>query len=506
MTDGKVGARVQGPGGEDFVIDQFIGRGAFGEVFRAIGESSGRIVAVKFLSLEGIEERTARLAITNEMSNSQLVSHPNVVAVLRVSENDKPPLGPFLIMEFVGGGTLEDKLRGHRKRGELIPLEDARVLMTGIAKGAAAINDRLVHRDIKPDNILLDGGRPKIGDLGISKLVDHRTRAETFKGIQAIGYMSPEAWRGGENTPKMDVYSVGMIFFEILTLQHPLGRNLAPTSGIDEWRQAHLYQTCPNVRELREDAEPATAELLQRMMAKLPEDRPTWKEVLDTLEGGKRKDPGDASISKLVALAAGQRSVAVDARRRQRMEREQMEQAAEEYNRACNRALDVFLKVVKEFNAEARGQEITYRALEGREVDFSLPGASVIEVRFFHAQPTGIKIQDHELVGGGQLRLIDGIGGNLLLLRGPSPAHSLKWIGCLVRISPLVDPQQVLSRRRLSRTLVQPFGFEAPEDFYEEIRWAGGGIHVFTFEIREDIRQLFIDMLETAFSLPPTKT
>src|SRR5437867_7017735 len=95
--------------------------------------------------------------------------------------------------------------------------------MIGIAAGAQAINERLIHRDIKPDNIIItENDIPKIGDFGISKVLGAATRPESFKGGQHLRYMAPEGWSMTTNTPKLDVYSTGIVFYEMITGEHPL--------------------------------------------------------------------------------------------------------------------------------------------------------------------------------------------------------------------------------------------------------------------------------------------
>src|SRR6267142_3493536 len=98
--------------------------------------------------------------------------------------------------------------------------------MRDIAMGAQAVNEHMIHRDIKPDNILINGPadapQPKIADFGIARIGSEYTRPETFKGIQMFWYKAPEVWRQEKNTFKIDVYSVGLVFYQILTLAHPL--------------------------------------------------------------------------------------------------------------------------------------------------------------------------------------------------------------------------------------------------------------------------------------------
>ena len=120
--------------------------------------------------------------------------------------------------------------------------------MIDIAQGVRAINERLIHRDIKPDNILIDDTHLKIGDFGISKVIDEQTRTMTFKGGQHIFYMAPEGWEGQTNTFKLDVYSVGLVFYEILTLNHPLRQFVPDPNDWRDWQKAHLFSACPDIR------------------------------------------------------------------------------------------------------------------------------------------------------------------------------------------------------------------------------------------------------------------
>ena len=111
------------------------------------------------------------------------VKHPNVVEVLHTDSGTNPDIGPYLMMEYIDGGTLQEEIERRLNANREFSVAEATALMLGIALGAKAINEYLVHRDIKPDNILLDGATPKIADFGIAKVVSVSTRPETFKGI-----------------------------------------------------------------------------------------------------------------------------------------------------------------------------------------------------------------------------------------------------------------------------------------------------------------------------------
>lgn len=221
MPSVQIGQSITGPGSETYTISDFLGRGAFGEVYRATGQVTGAVIAVKLLPLAGIGDETGRRALLNEMKAAREINHTNVVRVLHVDEGSIESIGPYACMEYVSGGTLASLLRAQKKASSRIPLARALEMMIDIAQGLRAINERLIHRDIKPDNILIDGKALKIGDFGISKFIDESTRSQTFKGGQHVAYMAPEGWTYSKNTHKIDVYAVGIVFLEILTSEHP---------------------------------------------------------------------------------------------------------------------------------------------------------------------------------------------------------------------------------------------------------------------------------------------
>ncbi len=184
MPSVLIGQRITGPENETYVISDFLGRGAFGEVYRANGESTGAVVAVKLLPLGQLSDDTGRRALLNEIKAAQQINHPNVVRVLHVDEGSISDLGPYTCMEYVSGGTLARLLRVQSQATAEIPLGRVIEMMIDIAQGLRAINEKLVHRDIKPDNILIEGQTLKIGDFGISKFLDESARLHTFKGGQ----------------------------------------------------------------------------------------------------------------------------------------------------------------------------------------------------------------------------------------------------------------------------------------------------------------------------------
>jgi serine/threonine protein kinase len=404
MPSIALGTTFAGPRRETFKISDFLGQGAFGEVYRAAGETSGLVVAVKLLPVGALASPDSRIALLNEIRAAEQVEHPNVVQVLHVNDGTSSDIGPYVVMEYVSGGSLAKVLRA----GGQIPLTRAVEMMTDIAQGARAVNAKLIHRDIKPDNILIEGSRLKIGDFGISKFVDESTRLFTFKGGQHIWYMAPEAWQNQANTVYLDVYSVGLVFYEILTLKHPLLQYVKDPNNFLDWEKAHLYQQCPDVRDQRKDIPLSIAQLLSRMVTKRPNDRPLWDDVLKVLsqpeaDGPKRNPTITAAVEAAVARdeELRRKDLAEKARRHER------ETQLGLYRYSCGTLLEQLNPVVEQFNQEFQHGQITRHGDAGGII-YTMPHGQSIQLAFFEPRKSGTRIRNGELIGGGWLGLTQG--------------------------------------------------------------------------------------------------
>jgi serine/threonine protein kinase len=123
MPSALIGQRISGPQGERYIITDFFGRGAFGEVYRASGDSTGAVVAVKLLPVGQLSDDTGKKrALLNEIKAAQQLNHPNVVRVLHVDEGTIADLGPYACMEYVSGGNLARLLRVQSQAGSKIPM------------------------------------------------------------------------------------------------------------------------------------------------------------------------------------------------------------------------------------------------------------------------------------------------------------------------------------------------------------------------------------------------
>lgn len=498
MAGTRIGIIVEGPEQKQFELTDFLGAGAFGEVYRAVEKDSGALAAVKLLPLMGSSDPSLKQALLNEAKLATQVSHPNVVSVLQVG--DHPDVGPYVLMEYVSGQTLEQFLHSRTKANSEIPLGRAVEMMLHIAQGARAINEELVHRDIKPDNILISGDQLKITDFGISKLVAERTRTLTFKGVGPVRYMAPEAWQFQQNTPMMDVYSVGLVFHEILTLQHPLINSVADPAHFEAWRKAHLFEAPQDIRSNRDDIPRPLAQLLSRMIAKRPSGRPSWDEVISVLSSSGENHEVSEDLNQIVDKAIERREKVEKARLAEEQRRSAAQDVERFYEVAFEQLIARWDSIMESFNAEYQGSRITKRQRSPRSFEYVLPNAPTISVSLFPRRETDLQIRGGTLIGGGLVAIDKGASANLLLLKDSPEDLYGRWTSCLIKLYPTVVPQSALSRLTRKPPL-EPFGLQNETDFYEHIRWAGSGaMHIFSYDFRDDLESLFNDLLYTAFS------
>jgi Protein kinase domain len=262
------------------------GRGGMGEVYRAEDLTLGQLVAIKFLP-ESLSQDAATLArFHSEVRIARQVSHPNVCRVFDIGDSDGTP---FLSMEYVDG---EDLASVVRRIGRLSP-DKATEIARQICAGLAAAHERgVVHRDLKPANVMLDGaGKIRITDFGLAGIAASIQGADIRAGTPA--YMAPEQLAGREVTAKSDIYSLGLILYEILT-----GKRAFEASTLPELIKLREQGTITNPSTLVRDLDPLIERVILRCLESDPAKRPVSAlQVAAALPGG---DPLAA------ALAAGE--------------------------------------------------------------------------------------------------------------------------------------------------------------------------------------------------------
>jgi tRNA A-37 threonylcarbamoyl transferase component Bud32 len=252
-----------------------IAHGGMGDIYRARDSMLDRDVAIKVLAARYAEDEANRQRFTREaLASARLSGDPAIVTIFDVGEWDSRP---FIVMEYLGGGSLEDRLRkGRPPTSQALAWVEqaARALDTAHAQG-------IVHRDVKPGNLLLDeAGEVHVADFGIASAtgMDSLTMAGTILGT--AGYLSPEQAQGERATAASDRYGLGVVAYELLTGRRPFERE-SPTAEA----AAHANDAIPSVSEYAPDLPAAQLDsVFRRALAKNPSDRyPTSLELVDDL-------------------------------------------------------------------------------------------------------------------------------------------------------------------------------------------------------------------------------
>ncbi|RNB82111.1 serine/threonine protein kinase [Brevibacillus nitrificans] len=262
----------------EYKVIEPLGNGAFGYVYKIQKQSDNSIWALKTLP-SNFPSQEQLHAFINESSMALNVNGDNTVKYVYIHDGSTyPQLPPYIIMEFANGGTLFDLIEKAKNKGEFFSNSELLNYFNQLINGMEQINTVLVHRDIKPDNILLNEGVIKISDFGLSKVVHDSTRQLTFKGFGALKYMAPEGWKNEKNTIQMDIYAMGITFFELATLQHPY--NLNPDADLQQWQRAHLFNTAPSPKTINNSVNITIAQVILKMMEKSVSKRyKTWDEI-----------------------------------------------------------------------------------------------------------------------------------------------------------------------------------------------------------------------------------
>ncbi len=268
-------------------IVSLLGRGGMGEVYRADDLKLGQPVALKFLPETLSADGAALARFHREVRVARQVSHRNVCRVYDIGEVDGQH---FLSMEFIKGEELASLIRRIGRLPVDKAVEIARQLCAGLA---AAHDNRVLHRDLKPANVMIDAdGNVRITDFGLAGLAEEIHRDEVRAGTPA--YMAPEQLEGSEVSIKSDIYSLGLVLYEVFT-----GKRAFEAGTLDEYLRLRRSDATPATpSSLVKEIDPLVERVILRCLEKEPRNRPASAlQVAAALPGG---DPLQA------ALAAGE--------------------------------------------------------------------------------------------------------------------------------------------------------------------------------------------------------
>ncbi len=275
--DKFVGKRLDGR----YEIKEIIGVGGMAVVYKAFDNQENRVVAVKILKEEFISNEEFVRRFKNESKAIAMLSHPNIVKVYDVSFGD---LIQYIVMEYIDGITLKEYI----EREGSLRWKDAVHFTIQILKGLQHAHDKgIVHRDVKPQNIMvLPDGTIKVTDFGIARFARSEQRTITDKAIGSVHYISPEQARGERTDEKTDIYSVGVILYEMLTGRLPFQAESAVSVAIMQLQREPQLPT-----EINGSIPLGLEQITMHAMQKSPERRyQSASEMLCDL-GAFRKDP-----------------------------------------------------------------------------------------------------------------------------------------------------------------------------------------------------------------------
>lgn len=288
----------------DLEVIRHLGSGRMAEVFLARQASLDRLVAVKILSQNLAEDSTARGRFEREAKASAVLDHRNAVEVYRFGFLSDGL--PFLVMQFVKGGTLEDKLEAEGP----LPIPSAKRVLIEVADALASAHDNgFVHRDVRPENVLCDKDKDRVllSDFGLAGLLPQGRDTDprltrVGETIGTTGYLSPEQLKGEDPTEGTDIYALGLLGYEILTGEGPFA-----AKGKVDLNLAHLRSEPRPVTALRPEVDQPMADLLARCLSKNPEKRPSARHIVQALRGeatagsfGAQPPPPDNLLDSLI--------------------------------------------------------------------------------------------------------------------------------------------------------------------------------------------------------------
>ncbi len=266
-NDNVTPASLEGQTLGKYRVMEPLGRGGMARVYRAYHPQLDRYVAIKVLRSDLVEDEEFLTRFRREARAVAALRHPNIVQVF---DSDVEGEIYYIVLELLEGDTLKTRLNDYRIRGERMPLgEIARILLDVLDGLAYAHGEGMIHRDIKPANILLTRrGEAVVTDFGIAQMVGSTRHTASGAMMGTLNYMAPEQGLQGQSDVRSDVYSLGIVFYEMLTQRVPFDAD-TPLAVL----MKHLNDPLPLPRKI----EPAVPEPLERVvlkaLAKQPDDR-----------------------------------------------------------------------------------------------------------------------------------------------------------------------------------------------------------------------------------------
>ena len=447
-----------------YEIIDLIGSGGFGEVYKTKDITLEDFNALKCLLPQIVEEQPELVEMFDEEANAAMqVEHPNVVRIFSIEEsNFQNERVKYFTMEYSEDGDLGKFLRNQET---YLTIEKLKDWINQLLLGLKAINKKLIHRDLKPGNVLLFGNSLKISDFGLSRYIEESTRTLTFKGGGTPQYMAPEVWEQASPTHLLDQYSMGMIFYVLATLQHPFSPIPSSVNTSEFLRDKHLFSTPQPPKELNAELPDKLSSIIMRMIEKRPTDRfSNLDDILNALENIEEEERADVSPEILEIAGIAKKSdqkIKEEGLRKAEQRKRQEEEAVKIRNTFdfhCKELISDFEKIIDYINEKIEPVKIVKR--KGSDDSLYYFQCSFHKsLLVVHIEQVGGVDEVEDIIGWGYCYIHENEDGFNLLLQKSSKSSYGKWLALFTQDHPLYNyvkykkPHGVLNLKELNNAL-----------------------------------------------------
>lgn len=335
---------------EQYINLTFLDKGGMGQVYKAYDDANKIDVAIKLIPIKSKEEETL---LSREVQISQEIESNNLVKTYYCDKKTLHGTEYFYIVQhFYPNGNLRTKIQKD------IPFENCLKMFIDLLQGLKALHTKIIHRDLKPENILIDDNdNLVITDFGLAKFIGEITKTRSFKGSGTIPYMSPECWLMQENKIQMDIYSLGIIFYELLTGAFPFNGTTE-----EEWRDSHLFEPLPDIDQSRGGVPVKIKQVISKMTNKRANERYSCvEEIIGSIqESIKQNEEANKELEKLASISHKK----TDETKAEKLKQEQEKQEKEKFKKFIDYHINELKgrvkSIVEKFNSRIEENKIVF--------------------------------------------------------------------------------------------------------------------------------------------------
>lgn len=327
----------------------YLTQGGMGYVFTAFDNSNNQDVVVKLIPIPQKEDEDL---FSRELIVSEDLSSPNLVETFycnktTINNNDYF----YIVQKYYPQGNLRTRIQPN------IDYDTCITMFLDLLEGLKVLHTKIIHRDLKPENILIDNdNKLLITDFGLAKFVGEKTKTRSFKGGGTYPYMSPECWLMQDNQIQMDIYSLGIIFYEILTGEFPFDGKTE-----QEWQSCHIYDQLPNIDDKRSGVSAKVKQIISKMTNKRAKERyANVEEIIHAINQSiEQEKEENAALEKLAAKGHQKSEEIKQTRLKQQQETEKKEEFKKFINLHIQELKNLIESQVKKYNSRVEDNHIS---------------------------------------------------------------------------------------------------------------------------------------------------